>query len=275
MIRVLAMIAVAGFLLSAACLGAAVAITGPEFIMNGAWSWNGDHWGNQSWRSHKGFGLNHDFDHDGPKATREAGWNSDELQVNVPANVRFTQASGPAKLVIHGPQSILDHLVIEDGKISFDRGNYSGPKIDVELTAPKVTRFALNGSGHIEIGDYKQSELDLRINGDGDVAAQGSADTVRLDISGSGEADLSALANDATEVTISGSGRAKIRPKTSARLTISGSGDVDLLSKPKRVESHVSGSGNIEQNDDVTADEPAPPAPPAKPAKAGKAAKAV
>lgn len=273
MIRVLAMIAVAGFLLSAACLGAAVAIAGPEFITNGAWAWSGPwshrHWGN----SRHGFGLSYNLDDDddhGPASSRETAFSGESLEVDVPAEVHFTQAAGAAKVVIRGPQRLLDHVTVDGGRIGYDRGNFSGEKLQIEVTAPKVTRFELNGTGRIDVDGYQQSNLDVQLSGDGEFAAKGRADSVHLNISGSGEADLSALENDATEVTISGSGRAKIRPKSSARLDISGSGDVEMLSKPKHLESHVSGSGNIEQNEDATTDEPAAPAPPAKPAKAGK-----
>ena len=45
MIRVLVMIAVAGFFVSIVTLSTAVAIGGPEAIADNAWSWGRGHWG--------------------------------------------------------------------------------------------------------------------------------------------------------------------------------------------------------------------------------------
>lgn len=263
MIRVLAMIAVAGFLLSAVCLSIAVSIAGPEAIANGAWAWSGP-WNHHSWghRRH-GFGLNFDVSPDGPQASRELTWTGgDALEVDVPADVHFTQADGPARLVVRGPRDVIDHVVVQGGHLRFDRPAYDAADITVELTAPKVRSFGINGSGKLDIRDYRQDELNVHVSGDGDVSAAGAAKTLNLVISGSGDADLSGLATDGADVKISGSGQAKVGPKTWAKLDISGSGDVTLLTRPGRLESHVTGSGTIDQDDGASA--------PDEPAKAGK-----
>lgn len=265
MIRTLVMIAVAGFLLSVVCLSVAVGMAGPEFITRGAWSWSGPfthaHWGDH----HHGFGLTFDdADDDGPQASREIAWTGGEtLEVDVPADVKFVQADGPAKLVVRGARGTIDHVVVKDGRVAFDRSMDDASDLTIELTAPKVTRFTLSGSGRLDVQDYRQDSLALRISGDGGVTAHGSAKSVTLDISGSGDADLSGLATDGADVKISGSGQAKVGPKAWAKLDISGSGDVTLLSHPSRLESHVTGSGTIDQEDEATT-EPQP-AKPGKP----------
>lgn len=257
MIRVLTMIAVAGFLLSAVCLSVAISIAGPEIISQGAWSgigrfdWNGHH---------------HSFVHgesDGPQASRDLAWSGETLEIDVPADTHFTQAQGPAKLVIRGPKETVDHVVVEGGHIRFDTPTLDADDLRIELTAPKVTRFTLNGSGKLAIEGYAQDALEIHLNGDAEAMASGTARSVALHISGSGEADLSHLANEAAEINISGSGSAKVAPQTSARLDISGSGQVTLLSHPKHLESHVSGSGSVDQEDGE--DQPDTPAPPARP----------
>jgi hypothetical protein len=54
MIRVLVMIAVAGFILSVATLSAAIAIGGPEALSHAAWTWGANrhwdrHWSHEGW----------------------------------------------------------------------------------------------------------------------------------------------------------------------------------------------------------------------------------
>lgn len=274
MIRTLTIVTVAAFFLSVVCLTVAVSIAGPDIISENVWSWSGP-WGHHHWGHHgRGFTLNYDAStSDSPQASREEAWSGESLEVDVPADVRFTQAPGAARLVIRGPRDTLDHVRVENGQIRCDVAGCEGDgKVQVELTAPKVTRFAVNGSGKLDITGYSQDSLDVRLAGDGAVSAQGSAKAVKLDISGSGDADLANISGERAEVSISGSGHAKIAPKSWAKLDISGSGDVDLLSHPGHLESHVSGSGSINQDDGATPPPPAEPDQPAKPAKVGKKA---
>jgi hypothetical protein len=273
MIRVLAMISVAGFLLSAVCLSIAVSLAGPEVISRGVWDWPGPfHFAWNDDRHHHGFSWNYSSSESGPQASRDLAWSGESLDVDLPADVHFSQADGPAKLVVYGPKAALDHLSVAGGHIGFDRPMDDVGDVKIELTAPKVTHFGLSGSGKLDITAYRQDNLDLRVSGDADVNAQGAAKQVKLDISGSGNADLSGLATDGAEVTITGSGQARVGPKAWAKLDISGSGDVTLTSHPARVDSHVTGSGAIDQDDGA---EPPAPAEPPKPVKPVKPAKTV
>lgn len=244
MIRVLSMIALAGFFLSIVCITAAIGLAGPDAILSGAWNWS-DH---GKWVERRA-DWNTDWDdHKTAEATREVAWTGgDTLSIELPADVRFTQAEGPAKLVLKGDRRDLDHVEVEDGHVRFDRPAYGSSQIDIEMTAPHVTRFVLAGSGVLDIAGYRQDSLAVQLSGNGDVTAHGAARTVDLAITGSGDADLAGLAADGAQVRISGAGQAKVAPKTWAKLDISGSGDVSLLSRPKQLESHVSGSGRIEQ----------------------------
>jgi len=272
MIRTITIITIASFVLSVACLSIALSIAGPDLLSEGAW---GGAIGNFSW-SHGRHGAHwsHTYsDSDAPAASREQSWTGETLVVDAPADVRFTQADGPAKLVVHGPKDVLDHMVVSDGHIRFDRAIGDPADVTLDLTAPKVTHFGLNGSGKLDISGYRQDSLDLRMAGDGDAEVHGVARSVKLDLSGSGKADLENLAVEDAKVTISGSGQARLGPKGSARLDISGSGGVTLLSRPKSLESHLTGSGSIDQEDGD--DTPAPPQPPTRPAKPAKAGSAV
>lgn len=275
MIRVLAMISVAGLILSVVCLSIAISLAGPEVVTQGAWTWIGPfshhgrhwegHWRDSEWSGHSHFS-------DGPSASRELAWTGgDTLDLALPAEARFTQGAGPAKLVVRGPQEVISHVRVDHGRIAFDTPSLDADQVVIELTAPKVTRFQVSGSGSLTIHDYKQEALAVRITGDGHVSADGAAKTAAVDLSGSGDADLAGLTLDGADVTISGSGGAKLGPKVWAKLDISGSGDVELLSRPHRLESQVSGSGHVEQSDQEEAGSPSPsPSVSPSPTKGGK-----
>lgn len=252
MIRTLTMIAVSGFLLAAVCLSIAVGMAGPEVVERGVWSWSGDSF-NYNWRP--GHGLSWESHSSGDGASRTFPWaDGTKLEIDLPADVRFTQAEGPASVVVHGPQDALDHVVVNNGRIAFDRPSFDADNLTIEVRAPKITDFALNGSGKLAIADYRQDSLAIRLAGDGEVTVAGKATVSQVEISGSGNADLGALALDRADVRISGSGHAKVGPKDFAKLDISGSGDIELIGHPKRLETHVSGSGEINQDDGDTSD---------------------
>ncbi|HEY3949022.1 GIN domain-containing protein [Phenylobacterium sp.] len=260
MIRVLVMIAVAGFLVSVVTLSSALAIGGPDLFTDGVWNLSDRHFGwtfDDDYDSH-GHG-------DGAQATREMVWTGgDSLDIEIPAEVTYTQAPGTGKLTINGPQRVVNDLVIEDGHLRFAHGHrhYSDGDLVIAMTAPSVSRFNIDGSGRLSIDGYRQDKLALDISGDAEVTVKGEAKSLGLDVTGSGASDLSGLKLGDADVSMEGSGQATLAPTGSVNIDISGSGDVNLLTRPMRMESNVSGSGSIHQQDGG----PTPPTPPEPPA---------
>jgi hypothetical protein len=248
MIRVLLMIAGAGFVLSVVTIATAVAIGGPEAIARGAWGdygWHGRDWDRDSDDRHA---RSNRTDLSGPETTRELAWTGgDSLELDVPAELTYTQAPGPAKLVITGPRGAVERVEVEGGRIGLERGRLRHGRLYITMTAPDVSRFELNGSDRLIIRNYRQDRLTLTLSGDAEVEASGETQTMNLGISGRGEADLGQLRTREANVEISGSGDARIAPTEAADLEISGAGDVTLLTRPARLESDISGSGSIHQ----------------------------
>jgi hypothetical protein len=274
MIRVLVMIAVAGFLVSVVSLSSAVAIGGPELFTDAVWN----HWGSRwigsnhfNWSSDDWYdrGSRHGRDN-GPQTSRDLAWTGgDSLEVDVPADVRYTQAPGPGKVTISGPEREVSDVELEDGHIRFSRHGHHWGDLTIVISAPAVTHFEMNSDGSIAIDGYKQDKLSLDISGSANVIAKGEAKGVELSISGSSSSDLTDLKVTDADVTMQGSGEATLGPTGVANINIAGSGDITLLNHPTKLESNVSGSGSIHQKDGTAAAAPAPPAtPPAKPRRA-------
>lgn len=258
MIRVLVMIAVTGFLVSVVTLSTAVALGGPEVLTDSAW--NG--WGRWSWHDGDHWDRGRDL---GPQATREIAWTGgDTLDVDVPAEITYTQAPGAGKLTVTGPQRALDNLVLDNGHLHYARGRRHRGELTVVMTAPGVSRFDLAGSAKLEIHDYRQDRLSLDLAGDGAVTATGETKMLALTIAGSGESDLSKLKVTDADVQIDGSGEATLAPTGAVNVDIAGSGEVTLLNRPTKLESNVSGSGTLHQSQ-AAAEAPAPAQTPAAP----------
>lgn len=273
MIRVLVMIAVTGFLMSVVTLSTAVAIGGPDIVTDIARNNWGDHWsGSNRWNWDRD---DRDWRRDrGPQGTRELAWTGgDTLDVDVPAEITYTQSAGAGKLTISGPQRDLDNLVLENGRLHFAHGRHRRGDLTIVMTAPAVNRFNLMGSGRLAIQDYKQDKLSIDVSGDTEISAKGETKGLSLSMSGSGQTDFSDLKLGDADVDIDGSGQATLAPTGVANINISGSGDVTLLTRPSKLETNVSGSGSIHQKDGGAASaSPSPtpsptPSPKAKPAR--------
>lgn len=261
MIRTLITISVVGFVLSVACIAGAIGLAGGPFaIRDKAKGWVVEH---SDWHGRMRDGhLKGDLrigdgdihfggdlaDDDGKTATRDFSWQgSDHLDVSPAADIVYTQ--GPvAKLTIFGPAKALDNLRVRDGRIEYESGyDNDEARLKIVMTAPDVQAFDLAGSQKLVIEGYKRDKLGLDLSGDAQVSARGSAKSLRLDITGEGEADLSGLTLDAAVVDISGSGRASLGPRESARIDVSGDGVVKLTTKPKTLTKDISGSGQVSQ----------------------------
>ncbi|MGV1869854.1 GIN domain-containing protein [Agrobacterium rosae] len=171
----------------------------------------------------------------------------DNLEINLPAIVRY-QPGPTAELVISGDQSLLDHVEMEGGKLTLncDPG-WPVSRLDVLISGPAITSWKLNGNVELALLNIDQSQLRLGIRGNGSVTATGAAESVDLDISGSGKAILKGLVTQSAKIDIRGNGDAQITAKTSADVSISGSGNIELFGNAVLRRSEIRGSGHVTQ----------------------------
>lgn len=267
MIRVLLMIAVAGFVLSVGAISAAVALGGPDFVAHGGWKFAGHHgpWG---WDDDDDDGS----DRWGDSATRNLAWSgSTSLDLDLTADVRYVQAPGPATVTITGPERLVDHVIVRDETIKYeDRGHRSHrTRLQILVSAPNISSFDISGRNKLTIEGYRQPSLRLNVSGSADINAAGETDALILDMSGSGDAELGALKTRGAEVDISGSADATIAPTDWAKVDISGRGDVRLLTRPAKLETDISGSGRIRQGEEASPTASPSPTPSASPSHKG------
>ena len=248
MTRTLLLIAGAGFVLCVACLAGAMALGGPDVIrhhLHHRWS--------MDWDDGRNLGWVRDGQGGGALGKREIAWGgADGLDLDVPADVEFTQAPGPGKLVITGPQDALNRLELSGSRLQYNDDDVEDARLSIVMTAPDVRRFAIDGDGKITINGYDQDDLTVDVAGHGDVTAKGRARNEKVDISGDGDVNLAGLKADSADAEISGAGRASLAPASAADLHISGAGEIDMLTRPSKLTSDVSGAGRIVEGADAT-----------------------
>ncbi|WP_426051409.1 GIN domain-containing protein [Brevundimonas sp. SL161] len=258
MIRTLLIIAAAGLVLATASLGGAFALGGRDMARHG-WEWT----------FHDKDGDTVSFERDdgtrGPDVTRTLEWTGGQtLIVDLSADVDYVQGATPG-VTITGPAQLVERVRLVDGRLSW--ADRDGPNhetvvfgrrehgrgiwvqseaVKIVVTAPNINTFNLEGSANLMLRDYDQDTLAIDISGSGEVTAMGRTRALEVDISGSGDADLGALAAIDANVAIAGSGDAVVAPTGRADISIAGSGDVQLNTRPATVNQQVSGSGEVD-----------------------------
>jgi hypothetical protein len=264
MIRNLTIVAVASFVLALGCFAGAAALGGRDILKNG-WTIPAD------WHVE----INDDDDHisitpdrlaSDETIERQIAWaGSDALQIDVPADVTFTQSApgAGASIKVNGPKGLVDRVVVDGGQIRLkgdddastvnlnSHGFHVGrghDQLTIEVTAPAVRGFTLNGSGDLRVRAYDQPTATIELNGSGEIEAEGKAAKIDLRVSGSGNADLTELDTGDAKVAVAGSGSARIAPHGAAEVEVAGSGEVSVTTKPTSLVTNVAGSGEVHES---------------------------
>ncbi|EGF92713.1 hypothetical protein ABI_11500 [Asticcacaulis biprosthecium C19] len=257
MIRTLLLVTGFGTAIALVCLTAAASIAGHDIS-------NGYSISFMENDNHIGFRKDQDVKPE-PVETKTLAWAGGEvLTISAPVEVVYTQ--GPTVSVsATGPKSLVDRLVLDNGRLSLKDGpgvvktislklNEHGLDVDggddtirVTITAPSVKQFEVAGMGDLTIHGYDQPELDLRISGAGEAEVFGKTEALELDISGNGDANLEALKAVDADVSISGAGDADISATGKVSVDVSGMGDVTLKTKPTSLSTDISGAGEVTQ----------------------------
>ncbi len=103
----------------------------------------------------------------------------------------------------------------------------------------------VQGSGDLQLAGGNSDQIGLEVVGSGNVSATGITKTIQIRISGSGDVDTSELQADQLALDVDGSGNGNVHARQAAKITIRGSGDVTVHGAPSQREIRNFGSGDI------------------------------
>ncbi len=162
-----------------------------------------------------------------------------------------------ATVTVGAPQAVTIHADADDQeriktKVRGDtliikmKGRFHNTRgIRAEISVPALEGFAINGSSDASVTGVEAKRFDIVINGSGDIAISGHAGRCRVEINGSGDISARAFRCNDVAVEISGSGDAEVSASGRLDVEISGSGDVDAWGAPKVERISISGSGDF------------------------------
>lgn len=102
----------------------------------------------------------------------------------------------------------------------------------------------LDGSGDMQV-NLSANNLNLELIGSGDLDVTGTAHHLKAELSGSGDIDAKKLRAKTADVQLNGSGDISVYAEEAVKARMTGSGDISIYGKPKKQDSQVVGSGDI------------------------------
>ena len=161
-------------------------------------------------------------------------------------------AGEPQRVVVRAGEKVIGdvHTEVRDGtlQVTFDHHGFDFDDVVVEASVPELTGIEASGSGDIDADGIDAGALDVRSDGSADIALDGTAQRLVLDLDGSGDADLGGLTARDARVTVGGSGDADVRAAGRLEVDLDGSGDVRYHGDPELTR-HVDGSGDLSRAD--------------------------
>lgn len=118
--------------------------------------------------------------------------------------------------------------------------------VDAEGLRGSQLAFDVGGSGSINLRNIEGESVSVSLGGSGNLKATGSADKLKVSIGGSGKVSTGQLATREAAVSIGGSGQAVVWAKQALTVSVAGSGDVSYYGDPQ-VTKNVMGSGNVKR----------------------------
>jgi hypothetical protein len=147
------------------------------------------------------------------------------------------------RVTVHGSGTVTASG--EAKELSLDAAGSS--RADLGRLAAQKTSVNMAGSSDLKLADIKPDVLRVILHGSSVVTASGAAREVSLESAGSSRADLGGLIAERASLQIHGSGNVDLAPRQDADISVSGSAVVKLHGTVARINSHVSGSGQIKQ----------------------------
>jgi hypothetical protein len=189
---------------------------------------------------------------DGPRTTQTrdvAGFTRIDNRGSVDVQLHVGE---PQRVRVRAGKKVIGdvHTEVRDGtlRLTFDHDSLVGSEVVVEAWMPKLAGIEASGSGDIDADGIDADALAVRSDGSADLALEGTAGRLALELNGSGDADLAALAAREARVSVAGSGDADVRADERLQVDVAGSGDVRYHGRPALTQ-HVDGSGDLTRAD--------------------------
>lgn len=143
----------------------------------------------------------------------------------------------------------LYEIDVSGGRLVIDADDNPRPhkKTRLEITINSLEQLKISGAGDIDIVDFDGDELELIVDGAGDIDVDGRVDDLDVTVNGAGDIDARKLEARNAVVAVNGAGDVSVYASDSADVSINGVGDIDVYGKPEHFAKSVHGIGDIDR----------------------------
>lgn len=207
---------------------------------------------------------------DGPIVTQSLNV-ADFTGITTESSIDVNVIHGDVQTVtVTGYENLMDRLDLSVRNdilnVDLKNGNYSKLNLVIDIEIPTIRNLKTNASGNIKVGEFSLSNLDITIDGSGDVRiadgltiaeklksnikgsgdirVTGTAASQEINIDGSGEYIGFDLVSNKCNVSINGSGDVEVFVNENLSVDVDGSGDTYFRGSPV-ISSSIDGSGEI------------------------------
>ena len=166
---------------------------------------------------------------------------------HVPGRASYTPGSDDKCMSAAIPM-LVAHVRVRDGRIELDCRSWNGRRMRSTITLPgrEFNKFGIAGSGNLVLDNLDQERAEGQHRRLGLHQGRRQGRGLPKSISPVRATPISArCSRRVAKVHIAGSGNTDIAPTDEADIHIAGSGDVNLHTNPKKLETHIAGSGRI------------------------------
>jgi hypothetical protein len=116
--------------------------------------------------------------------------------------------------------------------------------LEVDDLQTGTLNLVVSGGAQVKLNGLQTNLLDTVLSGAGDIQVSGTADEVKLVLSGLGDFNAADLESKKADIELSGMGGATVRVEEELVATITGAGSIQYFGHP-HVEQSVNGAGSV------------------------------
>ncbi len=141
---------------------------------------------------------------------------------------------------------------VEDGTLIIDmkkkgkKNRWRGPKVSVTISMQTLESLRVDGAIDGKLSDLNGSDLDISINGAGNLSIAGTCGTLRVKLSGAGNIEGEDFKCKNAYIKLSGAGNVEAYASEKAEAHLSGIGNIDISGNPKEISKRKGGFGSID-----------------------------
>lgn len=175
------------------------------------------------------------------------------LSVDIAADIEFIGANN-YRLEVSGDENIVPLITSKVSNdtllIKSDQSFSTQKKLHIKIYgSPTLSAVTIDGSSDIKLAGLKGDTLTVKLDGSGSLIAEGSVQSLILDINGSGDANTRKLQADSVSIYVGGAADVVITANKKLNIAIDGAGDVVYYGNPGLINKEIDGAGDISAGD--------------------------